>query len=94
MINYLLPLILIICQFVLFILKKSKIVMILIPILLSIIAVIIAVYIDQVMVEFVTSAPIYVHILSQIWFCVVCAITSIILFVSRLEKKSIGGRIA
>ena len=49
MINYLLPLILIICQFVLFILKKSKIVMILIPILLSIIAVIIAVYIDQVL---------------------------------------------
>lgn len=83
MTNYILPLILIVCQFALFIMKKSKMVMLLIPILLSVITVLISVHVYQVMVESVISAPMYVHILSQIWFCVVCEITSIILLVSR-----------
>lgn len=82
--EYLFPIILLFIQIILFICKKGKPLLCIVPIVLVISSVAIAIDCYQNVVNSITSTPIYGHILYNIWVYIISFIVSIIIFIRYL----------
>lgn len=86
-INYVLPIILFVIEGCLYLKARNKYQLFFIPILLVIITVIIAVNDYLNVTTIVTSAPIIVHILMNVWVYLLALLASILLITKSRHKR-------